>query len=978
MKALSPGAVSARSVGLLLCLALSVFAGPALPASAAEGSVPPTPHGETTDLGNDMVDPVTLLPVAEEGDADAVVPAAPPVGARQLAAPQTTRHTLDVAVVVPFDSTAPLPIRADPQIRELVAGVSEYWSGQTGGRVASIEIDTQIQRYTSPISCSQYVKLWEEAAAKFGDTRGGNSYTGSTGRHLLVLTPARCGGPGFATVADGSGVPGSHFGGLIFANDNPDVGDLLAHEFGHNLGLLHSNGHQCAAQSPAATAQEGWPGPAAGTFSDGCTDLEYGDNIDVMGKTWVHYVELNAAPAALSAPQAIRLGVMEEGAIQRIALTGAAPAQPVTLELASAGGTAGIRTAVITDPLSGEVYYLENRDGQGQDAKTLYGQGKIGYAGALPGVRMLALRPRGNAAVFTQPDASIVYRFRQTFQAGDVLRSRSGGVMVRVLSIAPATRVATVSVQLRTTPPAGTPVGSSVPKISGSPMVGEVLTAVAGIWSTESLGYAWAANGVAIPGATGPTLVLGEKQDGAAITVTVTGTKPGYLAAVKSSAPSARVISAPVPRITGAVEIGGILTVDDSGWPAGTTLTRQWLVDGSPVDGATAAQFELGYAHIDKRITVRVTGARAGSATVTRLSEATNAVGSNTVKLIDFGSSVEGTAGLRVPSTGIFTGAPAATLFLYQWLADGAEIPYATGPAYHPAVAGPDAGWPAGTNFSVRVAIFVPARMEQPGNDPNAPRALEIRETAVIGTVLQAGFSGPLGQVSTAYQWRADGKKLAGATKPRLSVTVAMAGKRIAVTVSARDFRGTTTLTSAATPRVSKAGVPAITGVAVSGSTLTAAAGSWTTGTVLRYQWLASGTPVEGAIVAKFAPPKGLSGQTLTVQVTGEKPGYATVVRESAPTKPVLAALTVGTVKITGAAKVNGALTATLGNWGPGELGVGYQWKANGIAIAGAKEASFTPRTKHLGKRITVTVSATRPGFATGTGTSAATAKIVR
>lgn len=969
MKSSSPVRGVVLMVGALLAASLLSPVASAAPARAAEA----TSAADAVPLGNDMVDPESLSPLDLEG----IDPAAAPPAASRVA-PQPTRHTLDIAVVVPVDSTAPQPIRADPQIRELVAQVSDYWVGQTGGRISSIEIDAEIKRYSSALSCSRYVDLWEEAAKRFDASRTGASYVGSQGRHLLVLVPANCGGPGYGTVGDNRGVPGTHFGGLIFANDNLDVRDLLAHEFGHNLGLLHSNGHQCAAQPPAATAAEGWPGAAAGTFSDGCTDLEYGDNIDVMGKTWVHYGELNEAPAALSAPQAIRLGVMDEGAIKRIELTGAGPGQPVTVELASAGGAAGIRTAVITDPLSGEVYYLENRDGQGQDAKTLYGQGKIGYAGALPGVRMLALRPRGSGAVLTQPDASIVYKFRQTFRAGDVLRSRSGGVVVRVVSIAPATRVATVSVQLRTTPPTGTAVGSSVPRIAGSPMVGEVLTAVAGVWSTESLGYSWAADGVAIPGATGPTLALGEQQGGAAITVTVTGTKPGYLAAVKSSAPSARVISAPVPRITGAVEIGGILTVDDSGWATGTTLTRQWLVDGSPVGGATGPQFELGYAHIDKRISVRVTGAKAGSATVARLSEATGAVGSNAVKLIDFGASEGGASGLRVPSTGIYTGAPAGTLFLYQWLADGAEIPYATGAAYFPAVAGPDAGWPAGTQFSVRVSIFVPARMQEPGNDPTAPRAVEIRETAVIGAVLQAGFTGPLGQVSTAYHWLADGKKLAGATKPRLSVTAAMAGKRIAVVVSTRDLRGTTTLTSVATPRVSRAGVPTVTGAAVSGSTLTAAPGGWTSGTAFRYQWLASGTPIAGATAAKFTPPRGLSGQTLTVQITGTKPGYATAVKESAPTKPILAAVTVGTVKITGAARVNSALTASLGAWGPGELALGYQWKANGIAIAGATGESFTPGAKQLGKRITVAVTATRSGFSTGTAAAAATAKVVR
>jgi hypothetical protein len=80
------------------------------------------------------------------------------------------------------------------------------------------------------------------------------------------------------------------------------------------------------------------------------------------------------------------------------------------------------------------------------------------------------------------------------------------------------------------------------PTISGTPRVGSMLTAHHGTWTTGmAFTYRWFAAGVAISGATHPTVTLTAAQRGKAITVVVTGSEAGYQTASRRSAATAAV-----------------------------------------------------------------------------------------------------------------------------------------------------------------------------------------------------------------------------------------------------------------------------------------------------------------------------------------------------------------------------------------------------------------------------------------------------
>jgi hypothetical protein len=72
--------------------------------------------------------------------------------------------------------------------------------------------------------------------------------------------------------------------------------------------------------------------------------------------------------------------------------------------------------------------------------------------------------------------------------------------------------------------------------------VGRTLTARPGTWTAgTSFAYAWFADGVAIKGQTAKKLVLTRAMKGKRVTVKVTGTRPGYAGATRTSARTAAV-----------------------------------------------------------------------------------------------------------------------------------------------------------------------------------------------------------------------------------------------------------------------------------------------------------------------------------------------------------------------------------------------------------------------------------------------------
>ncbi|ANJ25817.1 carboxypeptidase regulatory-like domain-containing protein [Agromyces aureus] len=118
------------------------------------------------------------------------------------------------------------------------------------------------------------------------------------------------------------------------------------------------------------------------------------------------------------------------------------------------------------------------------------------------------------------------------------------------------------------------PEPAPVPTLAGIAQVGQALTAAAGDWGPgAALTYRWLADGKPVDGATAAEFSPAEAQAGTAITVEVTGIRPGEAALVATSAPTASVL----PRFADVTGTGG------------HTANVRWAVAEGVIDGVKGA-----------------------------------------------------------------------------------------------------------------------------------------------------------------------------------------------------------------------------------------------------------------------------------------------------------------------------------------------------------------------------------------------------
>jgi serine protease len=238
------------------------------------------------------------------------------------------------------------------------------------------------------------------------------------------------------------------------------------------------------------------------------------------------------------------------------------------------------------------------------------------------------------------------------------------------------------------------------------------------------------------------------------------------------------------------------------------------------------------------------------------------------------------------------------------------------------------------------------------------------------------------GPVDFTYQWLRDGTLISGATGETYVPAGLDAGKTLWVLVTGSHGNSFNHVSAASAPTAPVAAgtltapAPTVSGTRKVGYALTAAAGTWTSGTTLKYQWYRSGAAIVGATSSKYTLGAADLGKTMKLRVTGSKPGYTTAAKDSVSTAAVMAGnLVAPTPRISGVPRQGYTLTANTGTWTYGAA-LRYQWYRSGVAIAGATARTYGLVAADRYDTLKVRVVGSKTGYTTVTKYSGPTLRI--
>lgn len=307
-----------------------------------------------------------------------------------------------------------------------VVSTSNYWKAMTDNKL-SMTVNSRVEGFQSKArSTDSYGTIISTITSEL-------QWSASPYTALVIFIPTST----LSGNALGAGYSsGAYSGRVLMPQLSNFSNNVMSHEFGHVIGLMHADALQCGSGASDVGVN------SDGRFTDpSCYIREYGDTTDLMGAAQY------AQPVVSSTFwDYARLGRGDE--IRDVGV--ATGVKSYTLK--PWGGTEAQRAIKFTDPISKEVYYLELREPAGYDSY-------LGDAGRPQGNMGVKVVQRGGATIAsslilmpsTVPFTEPYYAKNHAWQAGSTFTTYTGTqVTINAVSKTSASVTINADVNLKT------------------------------------------------------------------------------------------------------------------------------------------------------------------------------------------------------------------------------------------------------------------------------------------------------------------------------------------------------------------------------------------------------------------------------------------------------------------------------------------------------------------------------------------------